>query len=75
MNMKHFTFRLFGNWHVSVSLLKDLGLWQPAKNATVLIGWNKDKNIRLDALARCSKWGVAIGFVLFTLSHLWIREE
>ena len=74
MKSKHISVPLIWGWHVSLTVLPDLGLWKPTKDSAVIAGWQVRHNIRIDAATRCSKWGFAFLFVVVTLSKMWVRR-
>ena len=74
MKQKHLSFKLFGEYHLTLVLNKDLGLVKQ-KSLHTVFGISNLVGERIDAMTRADRRGFVFLFIQVHLVRIYLREE
>ena len=73
MKTKQCTIGIYGGWHLTVGLNRDLGLWMPARGVSVLAGFAINKRQRIDGGTAVDTYSIGVLFVNVSVSKIYMR--
>lgn len=75
MKQKLFTVPINKTKSITFSLHKDLKVHKPNKNYFSLLGFEKVKGIRIDAMTRIDTFTITFCFISILYSNAYLRKE